>query len=331
MIAPANQPTAIVAPLHAELAMLLRLVQGRRRAAAGGQELFFGRLAGEPVVLAATGDGAAAAARGLAALLAAVRPRRLLVLGVAGGLAPGLPTGALIVARRVVEEGREAPAPDAEWLSRAGKVSGAVRAEPGTIVTCARILRKPDEKAARWRALAELGAAAVDLESAAYARVAAAAGVPYILVRAVLDPAEERLPLDFDLCRRPSGEAEVDAPRGAARPREARTAGAGGVSAARVLWRAVLYPPAFPRLWDLRRRLRRCSRRLADIALELVAEPPGAEPLGIAAGRTKRPQAQAPESFSPGPYKLGSDEQALETQSAGGSEKLLATAAGRRG
>ncbi len=234
----------------------------------------------------ATGDGPMAAAAGLEALLAAVRPRRLLVAGVAGGLTPGLAEGALVAAARVVDAaGRAVPrAPDAPWLE-AALAAGALA---GTAVSADRILAGPAERQAVLRAVAaraavehaengapgDGGAAAgtagaaddaagaagspgpavatVDLESAAYARVAAAWSLPYLVVRAVLDPADEELPLDFESCRD----------------------GSGRVSNARVVGHALLRPWRLVALWRLRARVRQAAARLGEIAPRLVAAAP---------------------------------------------------------
>ncbi|HVR07662.1 MAG TPA: hypothetical protein VMW75_06395 [Thermoanaerobaculia bacterium] len=259
--------TAVVAPLAAELAgvraatgahRLARLRNGRQ-----GWTATFGRLAGEDVVLMATGDGPAAAAAGLEALLAAVRPRRLLVVGVAGGLTPGLAEGTLVAARRVVDAalGRAAQDPDAPWLD-AALAAGAVA---GIVVSADHILASPAARQTVLRqALAadEQAAATVDLESAAYARVAAAWSLPYLVVRAVLDPAEEELPLDFEACRDRSGR----------------------VSNARVVLRALSRPRTLGQLWRLRTRLRAAAARLGALARRLVAATPASGGRGEARG-----------------------------------------------
>ncbi len=178
--------TAVVAPLAAELAGVLAATGARRVIRVGqGRRAWIGRLAGQDVALMATGDGPAAAAAGLAALLAAVRPRRLLVVGVAGGLTPGLAEGTLVAARRVVDAGgRRVPQdPDASWLHGA-LAFGAVA---GTAIATDQILADPAARqAVRRQALAadDLAAATVDLESAAYARMAAARALPYLSNRA---------------------------------------------------------------------------------------------------------------------------------------------------
>ena len=280
-------PTAIVAPLAAELAGVLAATRARRTlqvrvegrpgrgrwgrwGRSSRRTVTFGRLAGEEVALMATGDGPAAAAAGLQALLAAVRPRRLLAIGVAGGLTPGLVEGTLVAARQVVAgDGAMVPRePDAAWLA-AALAAGAVA---GAVVSADRILADPAARQAvlglalpapattAMPATAAMPArtvpaalprtiAVVDLESVAYARVAAARSLPYLVVRAVLDPADERLPLDFEACRD----------------------GSGRVSHARVLRQALARPRTLGQLWRLRARVRDAAAGLAAFAERLVA------------------------------------------------------------
>ena len=61
----------------------------------------------------------------------------------------------------------------------------------GTLLTSARAIETPAEKAAAFR---DTGAAAVDMESAAVAEVAAAHGLPFIAVRVIVDTAGDALP-----------------------------------------------------------------------------------------------------------------------------------------
>jgi adenosylhomocysteine nucleosidase len=289
VLAATSAPTAIVAPLAAELAGVLAATRSRRTlrvpvpapapaAARQGrrpwpregrrpgrgwprQSVTLGRLAGEEVALMATGDGPAAATAGLEALLAAVRPRRLLVIGVAGGLTAGLAEGTLVAARRVVAgDGAAVPRePDAAWLA-AALAGGAIA---GTAIAADRILADPAARQAVLGRALPAGAttATVDLESAAYARVAAAWSLPYLVVRAVLDPADEELPLDFEACRDAGGR----------------------VRNARVIWHALARPRSLGKLWRLRARVRDAAARLAALAERLVADTGSADNAGKAA------------------------------------------------
>lgn len=119
----------------------------------------------------------------LASILAAMpRPSAILSLGIAGGLDPALPPGALVVARQVVAEARW-PA-DAEWSARLAAATDATVAD---IAGADRVVGTAAEKAALRAAT---GAAAVDMESAVVARL----GVPFAVLRAVADTALEALP-----------------------------------------------------------------------------------------------------------------------------------------
>jgi adenosylhomocysteine nucleosidase len=72
----------------------------------------------------------------------------------------------------------------------------------GRFVSRSHVVCRGEEK----RALAaETGAIAVDMESAALAKVARDAAVPFAVVRAVSDRRDEDLPLDFNLFLRPTG------------------------------------------------------------------------------------------------------------------------------
>jgi adenosylhomocysteine nucleosidase len=160
-------------------------------------------LAGPGVEVWSSGMGAEAAARAAARLLdRPAPPRALVAAGFCGALDPGLRAGDLVAGERVVDErGGEAIAADPALLA-------AAPGRRGTIVSAARLARAPAERA-RLRALGGPGALAVDMESAALGRAAAAAGVPFLALRAVTDGVRHRLP---DL------EALVDA---AGRPRPA--------------------------------------------------------------------------------------------------------------
>ena len=77
-----------------------------------------------------------------------------------------------------------------------------MQATAGRFVCKSRVLWRGEEK----RALAaETDAIAVDMESAALAKVARDAAVPFAIVRAVSDTRDEDLPLDFNLFLRPTG------------------------------------------------------------------------------------------------------------------------------
>jgi len=108
----------------------------------------------------------------------------LISFGIAGGLAPGLKPGTLVVATEVIDEaGRRYPAMDLT-----ASVTGVVRAP---IAGATAVAAGAKAKQALYD---RTGAVAVDLESAEVARLCAEANVPLAAIRAIADPAERDLP-----------------------------------------------------------------------------------------------------------------------------------------
>lgn len=116
----------------------------------------------------------------------------LVSFGIAGGLRADLGTGTVVIADAVVApDGRrlETSAPWREGLLAAcGADAGLVVA---AVAGAERIVGGVGEKQAL---AAKTGAAAVDMESHAVVEVAAEAGVPALVIRAVADAATRRLP-----------------------------------------------------------------------------------------------------------------------------------------
>lgn len=138
------------------------------------------------VEMAASGVGPRAAAA-LARQFANEGARGLVSFGIAGGLSPDLRPGALILGDAVVVgEGRYAC--DAAWLARARARLPAARV--GAVAASERIVDTRAEK----RALAAGGALAVDMESGAVAAVAREFGLPFLVLRAVADRADDEIP-----------------------------------------------------------------------------------------------------------------------------------------
>lgn len=121
------------------------------------------------------------AARSTAERVVARRPRALLAVGFCGALSPALRAGDLVVADVVVHEntGEAFPADTVMAAAAPGR--------HGTLVTAMAVARTPADRAA-------LEGIAVDLESAAVARAARDADVPFLALRAVSDRAKDRIP-----------------------------------------------------------------------------------------------------------------------------------------
>jgi adenosylhomocysteine nucleosidase len=198
------------------------------------------------VVAAATGDGPRRAARFAAALCARYRPSLLIGAGVAGGLTADLGVGDLVVAHRVLDEDGETPGPNGVLVVAAAAKPGA---HQGTLLTLDRPLVSAAEKA-QWAARVGPPPAAVDMESAAWARAAAAHGVPFLIVRIVSDTAEEELPGYLSRCMDSEG----------------------GIRRSAVALAALLHPRSIPQLRRMRSTVVDCTSRLADFVLHVAAE-----------------------------------------------------------
>jgi hopanoid-associated phosphorylase len=112
----------------------------------------------------------------------------LISFGLAAGLAPDLTAGSCIVGREVVHGGM-CYSTNLMWASRLK--TAIARAEMARIAGVDRSLGGVSEK----RALhAESGAAAADMESHIVGRIAAESGLPFAILRVIVDPAEHQLP-----------------------------------------------------------------------------------------------------------------------------------------
>lgn len=194
----------------------------------------------------ATGDGATRARHGLAGLIEKFEPTCVIALGIAGGLSPDLGVGDVVVADTVVN-GTGAVAPPDETLRAVAARLPQVRS--GVVFSHTQVAVDPMAKAKLWRAQGEVPCMVVDLESAAYAREAAAQRLPYLVLRAVSDSHDEALPLDFNRFRRADGSSDRVA----------------------VFRHALLHPSIVPELLQLRDRLRYCAGRLATCVERLAS------------------------------------------------------------
>jgi len=183
-VSPPGVETLVVGALPEEIRPLVRRLEARQSGPVG---VVRGTLAGHAVAVAATGDGGEAAGAGLARLLEALAPKRVLGIGFAGGLDPVLPRGTVVVAE-AVRAGPGRIEADAAWGRRTSDALGAPR---GVLASAPLLVPDPDAKAALFEAT---GARTVDLETHAWAAAATAAGIPWLALRIVFDRASDTVP-----------------------------------------------------------------------------------------------------------------------------------------
>jgi adenosylhomocysteine nucleosidase len=117
----------------------------------------------------------------------------LLSFGIAGALAPDLVPGSLLLPRAVIAEDGSRLAVDAARRARAAAVltASGLRAASGDVLGAHEAAESPARKDALHAAT---GAIAIDLESHLVARAASRAGTPFLVLRAIADPASRALP-----------------------------------------------------------------------------------------------------------------------------------------
>lgn len=168
---------AVLVPMRMELAPLATPL-GLRRVGARRERAYTGALGGLEIAAAITGIGTRAAARTAERVLDAGAVERVVVVGVAGGIGPGVAVGDLVAPELVIDlstgaEHRPTPL--------------GVAAPRGALATSDRLLTDPAEAAD----LARRGVVAIDMETAAVAAVCEQRGCAWSVLRAISDRADD--------------------------------------------------------------------------------------------------------------------------------------------
>jgi adenosylhomocysteine nucleosidase len=226
------RPIAIVSAMREELGALLAQMPDERRVAIGGRDFWAGHLHGQPIVAALSRIGKVAAATTATLLLERFDARSIVFTGVAGGLAPGVRVGDVVVATRLLQHdldaspifpkyevpltGRaffdaDAPIGDAlaavavdvlrDPVALLGRQAvddfalAAPKVHRGLLISGDRFVSTAAESQALRRALPE--ALAVEMEGAAVAQVCHDFGVPFAALRTISDRADDAAHGDF--------------------------------------------------------------------------------------------------------------------------------------
>jgi len=116
----------------------------------------------------------------------------LMSWGVCGGLEPTFPPGSLLIPKIIISIAREPYTADLLWRQQLkNRLKGHMNIYEGPLAESKTVLSDPAAKAALGK---QTGAIAVDMESAAVARIAKEGGVPFLAVRAIADDAETAIP-----------------------------------------------------------------------------------------------------------------------------------------
>lgn len=207
--------TAIVAAMHEELAAVLALMPDEHKQAVGGREFWVGHLHGQEVVAVLSRIGKVAAATTATALIERFHVDRIVFTGVAGGIAPGVQRGDVVVAEGFLQHDLDASpifpryevplygtdrfATDAalteQLAAAARRALHGTHLHRGLVISGDRFVSSAAESQLLQKALPQ--ALAVEMEGAAFAQVCHDYGVPFAAVRTVSDRADDEAHGDF--------------------------------------------------------------------------------------------------------------------------------------
>lgn len=223
---------AIVAAMHEELSALLAQMPDEQRVRVAGRDFWVGHLRGQAVVVVLSRIGKVAAALTATVLLERFQVQAIVFTGVAGGLAPGVQVGDVVVATRLLQHDLDASpifpkyevpltgharfAADTEISDSLAAVAVGLLADPvallgqkvvddfglatpavhrGLLISGDRFVSNAAESETLRRALPD--ALAVEMEGAAVAQVCHDYGVPFAAVRTISDRADDEAHGDF--------------------------------------------------------------------------------------------------------------------------------------
>jgi adenosylhomocysteine nucleosidase len=207
--------TAIVSAMHQELAAVLALLPDEQKQAAAGREVWVGHLHGQEVVAVLSRIGKVAAATTATVLVERFRADRIVFTGVAGGLAPGVDRGDVVVADAFLQHDLDAspifpryevPLYGTDRFATDGALTEQLAAavhralhgthlHRGLVASGDRFVSSAAESRLLQQALPE--ALAVEMEGAAFAQVCRDYGVPFAAVRTISDRADDEAHGDF--------------------------------------------------------------------------------------------------------------------------------------
>ena len=223
---------ALVSAMHEELAAVLARMPDENKTVVAGREFWVGHWHGHEVVAVLSRIGKVAAATTTTALIERFGVSRIVFTGVAGGLAPEVNVGDVVVGREFIQHDMDASPlfprhevpltgitrftadvaltdalaaaaplalqdmwstlPQSEWLNLDLPKA---RVHQGLIASGDRFVSQTTESQALQRALP--GALAVEMECAAMAQVCHDYGVPMAAVRTISDRADDAAHVDF--------------------------------------------------------------------------------------------------------------------------------------
>lgn len=164
------------------------------------------KTAASQLVAVQVGVGHRRAAEGARQLIRRFSPCALVSFGFAGGLITQLTRGTLVIGTGLVSDDSSTVVAEAhrhliDQFQAAAEAEG-LSVRQGRVVTAKQIVADATSKAALQR---KSGACAVDMETAGIVQAAREVGLPWVAVRAIVDCATDRLPVECLMTLRDDG------------------------------------------------------------------------------------------------------------------------------
>lgn len=185
---------AIIAALKDEVRDILAKMEEDEVVHLRPSTIYRGKYRGREIVLAISAVGSRAIRTATEFVIKHFNPEICLHVGYAGGTDPSLQAGDLIIANQILEKETEKSFTTDEILRKKATAlceQHGLRCREGNVVTVLEPLATPHEKAFVGT---QFDALSVDMESSGLAECASAAGVPFVVARAIFDPLDMPLP-----------------------------------------------------------------------------------------------------------------------------------------
>ncbi len=222
-----KQPIAIIAAMEPEWCLLKSSLQNTQKLERFGQQYLFGELCGRNVVLALSGIGKVNAAIATTCLIELFKPLAVINTGSAGGLGKGIHVGDVVVSLEVAHhdvdvtafghEIGQVPQLPAVFSANQTLINAAERAavgfdgaqlHHGAIVSGDQFVNTKEKIQAIRKAFPDV--MACEMEAAAVAQVCYRAGVPFVVIRAISDHADEEAENSFDVFINQAGRCSAE-------------------------------------------------------------------------------------------------------------------------
>ncbi|MEG6128603.1 5'-methylthioadenosine/S-adenosylhomocysteine nucleosidase [Enterobacter asburiae] len=204
----------IIGAMEEEVTLLRDKIENRQTLSLGGCEIYTGKLNGVDVALLKSGIGKVAAALGATLLLERCKPDVIVNTGSAGGLAPTLKVGDIVVSDEARYHDADVTAFGYEYGQLPGCPAG-FKADDKLIAAAETCIAELNLNAVRGLivsgdafingsvGLAKIRhnfpqAVAVEMEATAIAHVCHNFSVPFVVVRAISDVADQQSHISFD-------------------------------------------------------------------------------------------------------------------------------------